>query len=146
MKVQDILHKKGREVFSVDCDSSVFDAIASMSNKNIGALIVMTRGKMSGIVSERDYRNKVILKGRRSKDTAVKEIMTENVFCVRADYDLHDCMGIMSEKKIRHLPVLDEQGSVIGVISIGDIVKAIIDEQKLEIQDLRKYISSGYPG
>ncbi len=146
MKVQEILSKKGKEVISVDSETMVFDAIALMSEKNIGALIVMTSGKMSGIVSERDYRNKVILKGRKSKETAVHEIMTQNVLCVTPDYDLHDCMGIMSSKKIRHLPVLDDKGNVCGVISIGDIVKAIIDDQKSEIRDLRDYITSSYPG
>ncbi len=145
MKVKDILIKKGREVISVAEDMMVFDAISLMSDKNIGALVVMCKGSMCGIVSERDYRNKVILKGRMSKETPVKDIMTRDVFCVTSDYDLHDCMAIMSEKKIRHLPVLDEKKNVVGMISIGDIVKAIIDDQKTEIQNLRNYIKSGYP-
>lgn len=146
MKVHDILQKKGREVFSVDENTTVFDGIALMADKNIGALIVMRSGRMSGIISERDYRNKVILQGRRSKDTMVKEIMTENVLCVTPDYELHECMAIMSGKKIRHLPVLNDKEQVAGIVSIGDIVQAIIDDQKTEIRDLRKYITSSYPG
>lgn len=145
MKVHDILRKKGSEVISVDAEIMVFDAIALMSEKNIGALVVMTDGKLGGIISERDYRNKVILKGRMSRETPVKDIMTQNVYCVTADYDLHECMSIMSNKKIRHLPVFDEKKNIVGIISIGDIVKAIIDEQKLEIRELRDYISSSYP-
>jgi len=145
MKVHDILRKKGKEVISVDTGTMVYDAISLMSDKNIGALVVMSGGKLEGIVSERDYRNKVILKGRKSKETPVKEIMTQKVFCVMENYELHDCMAIMSDNKIRHLPVIDSKNNVIGMISIGDIVKAIIDEQRLEIRDLKEYITSGYP-
>ncbi|MBP3193754.1 CBS domain-containing protein [Natronogracilivirga saccharolytica] len=146
MKIKDILNKKGSDVISVPDDSMVYDAIALMADKNIGALVVMCQGSMCGIVSERDYRNKIILKGRHSKDTPVRDIMTRQVMCVTEDYELHECMRIMSEKKIRHLPVIDDKRNVTGMISIGDIVKAIIDEQKSEINDLRNYITSGYPG
>ncbi|MEX0680966.1 MAG: CBS domain-containing protein [Balneolales bacterium] len=145
MKVQQILLKKGNQVISVNEETTVYEAIALMADHNIGALIVMDNEHMSGIVSERDYRNKVILKGRRSKDTPVKDIMTQNVFCVGLDYDLNECMKIISDKKIRHLPVLDARGQLAGIISIGDIVRSIMDEQKSEIQNLRNYISSGYP-
>lgn len=146
MKAKDILNKKGGEIISVADDTTVYNAISLMAGRNIGALVVMCKGSMCGIVSERDYRNKVILKGRRSKDTPVRDIMTREVMCVTDDYELHECMRIMSEKKIRHLPVIDDKRNVTGMISIGDIVKAIIDEQKSEIMDLRNYISSGYPG
>ncbi len=146
MKVKQILFKKGGEVYTVDEMATVYDAIALMSEKDIGALVVMCRGSMCGIISERDYRNKVILKGKKSKETAVRDIMTKDVKCVTEDYSLHDCMAIMSEKKIRHLPVIDEKNNLKGIISIGDIVKAIIDEQKSEIQNLRNYITSAYPG
>lgn len=146
MKVSDILNRKGREVHSVHSDNMVYDAIATMADKNIGALIVLCEGALCGIISERDYRNKVILKGRSSRETAVSEIMTRNVLCVNEEYSLQECMAIMSDKKIRHLPVLDDNGRVVGIISIGDAVRATIEAQKSEIQDLRKYITSSYPG
>ncbi len=146
MKVKQILFKKGGEVYTVDEMTTVYDAIALMSEKDIGALVVMCRGIMCGIISERDYRNKVILKGRKSKETPVRDIMTKDVKCVTEEYTMQDCMGIMSGKRIRHLPVIDEKRNLIGIISIGDIVKAIIDEQKSEIQNLRDYITSSYPG
>ncbi|MFO8030465.1 MAG: CBS domain-containing protein [Cyclonatronaceae bacterium] len=145
MKVKQILYKKGSEVFTVDESMMVYDAILLMSEKDVGALIVMCRGSMCGIISERDYRNKIILKGRKSKETPVREIMSRDVKCVTEDFTMQDCMAIMSDKKIRHLPVIDEKRQLIGIISIGDIVKAIIDEQKSEIQNLRNYISSTYP-
>ncbi|TVQ70042.1 MAG: CBS domain-containing protein [Balneolaceae bacterium] len=146
MKVKQILKQKGGQVYTVDETTTVYDAIALMSEKDVGALLVMCRGVMCGIISERDYRNKVILKGRKSKDTAVRDIMTKDVKCVTGDYTLQDCMGIMSDKRIRHLPVLDDKNNLAGIISIGDIVKAIIDQQNSEIQNLREYITSSYPG
>ncbi len=145
MKVKQILYKKGGEVHTVDEKTMVYDAIALMSEKDVGALVVMCRGTMCGIISERDYRNKIILKGRKSKETPVRDIMTRDVKCVTDDYSMNDCMAIMSDKRIRHLPVIDEKNNLIGIISIGDIVKAIMDEQKSEIQNLRNYISSSYP-
>lgn len=146
MKVSDILNRKGRSVYSVRSEDMVYDAIATMADKNIGALVVFCEGALCGIISERDYRNKVILKGRSSRETAVSEIMTRGVMCVNEEYSVQECMAIMSDKKIRHLPVLDEQGRVVGIVSIGDVVRATIEAQKLEIQDLRKYITSSYPG
>ena len=146
MKVKQILKQKGGQVFTVDEMTTVYDAIALMSEKDVGALLVMCRGVMCGIISERDYRNKVILKGRKSRETAVRDIMTKDVKCVTGDYTMQDCMGIMSDKRIRHLPVLDDKNNLAGIISIGDIVKAIIDEQRSEIQNMRDYITSSYPG
>jgi len=146
MKVKQILKQKGGQVYTVDEMTTVYDAIALMSDKDVGALVVVCRGVMCGIISERDYRNKVILKGRKSRETAVRDIMTKDVKCVTGDYTMQDCMGIMSDKRIRHLPVLDEKNNLTGIISIGDIVKAIIDEQNSEIQNLREYITSSYPG
>lgn len=145
MKVKQILHKKGSEVLTVDENMVVYDAIALMSEKDVGALIVMCRGSMCGIISERDYRKKIILKGRKSKETPVREIMSRDVKCVTEDFTMQECMAIMSDKRIRHLPVIDKKRQLIGIISIGDIVKAIIDEQKSEIRNLRNYISSTYP-
>ncbi|MEX0994346.1 MAG: CBS domain-containing protein [Balneolaceae bacterium] len=145
MKVRDILSKKGSEVYHVTPETTVFDAISKMAELNIGALLVMEKGNLKGIISERDYRNKVILKGRTSKKTRVEEIMTEEVFCVTPDDKVDTCMAIMTEKKFRHLPVI-ENDSVAGVVSIGDLVKTIIDKQHVENKNLRSYITGKYPG
>ncbi|MEX0778688.1 MAG: CBS domain-containing protein [Balneolales bacterium] len=146
MYVQEVLSGKGSEVYKVSPEASVFDAISEMADRNVGALLVMEHGRLEGIISERDYRNKVILMGRTSKQTRVKEIMTYNVFWVKPEESIENCMAIMTQKKIRHLPVLDAGENVLGVISIGDLVKAIIDQQELEINDMRSYISGSYPG
>lgn len=145
MKVRNILSKKGSKVYHIPPDTTVYDAISKMADYDIGALLVMEEGELEGIISERDYRNKVILKGRTSKDTKVKEIMTNEVYCVNPGDKVDTCMAIMTEKKFRHLPVV-ENNSVVGVISIGDLVKTIIDKQHVEIKDLRSYITGKYPG
>ncbi|MDX1670806.1 MAG: CBS domain-containing protein [Balneolaceae bacterium] len=145
MLVHEILTSKGNEVFSIKPDNTVYEAIEKMADKNIGALLVMDQGKLKGIISERDYRNKVILKGRRSKTTEVREIMTPGVYCVAPDQSIEQCMAVMTEKKIRHLPVM-KGDEVVGVISIGDLVKSIISQQKVEINNLKEYITGTYPG
>lgn len=144
MQVSDILSQKGAAIHQIGPDATVFDAISLMSGKNVGALLVMTGGRLQGIISERDYRNKVILKGRMSKQTPVKTIMTRDVFCVTPDETLENCMAIMTAKKIRHLPVMAKD-TVVGVISIGDLVKAMIDKQQVEIKNLKHYIAGTYP-
>jgi CBS domain-containing protein len=146
MKVKDILNKKGTEIYSVSPDESVLEAISIMAELNIGALVVMKNDSLVGIISERDYRNKIILKGRTSKDTAVSEIMIDEVVCVKPSDNTNLCMQLMTNKKIRHLPVLDNH-KLVGVISIGDVVKAVIESQKNEIDSLRNYITTGggYP-
>ncbi|CAN5182079.1 CBS domain-containing protein [soil metagenome] len=146
MKVKDILKKKGYEIISVEPDVTVLHAISKMAEHNIGALLVMKKGKLVGIISERDYRNKVILKGRTSKDTSVQEIMVDQVIGVKPTDNINLCMQLMTNNKIRHLPVLDEE-KVVGVVSIGDVVKAVINSQKNEIDSLRNYITTGggYP-
>jgi CBS domain-containing protein len=144
MLVQDILLKKGNEIIHIEPDATVFDAISKMSERNVGALLVMENGEMAGIISDKDYRNKVILKGRTSKETLVKEIMTSDLITVTCREYLETCMAIMTEKKIRHLPVMNGD-QLEGIISIGDLVKAIIDLQKVEINDLKNYISGSYP-
>lgn len=144
MLVRDILKDKGTTVYSVPPDQTVYDAIAKMADLNIGALLVMEDNELKGIISERDYRNKVILKGRTSKTTLVKEIMTENVYCIQPKDTVEEGMAIMTEKKIRHLPVV-ENDSVVGVVSIGDLVKAVISRQEVEIKNLRHYIAGQYP-
>lgn len=146
MKVKDILDKKGYDIVSVTPDVTVLHSISKMAEYNIGALLVMKEGVLVGIISERDYRNKVILKGRTSKDTLVSEIMVDQVVWVKPTDNINLCMQLMTNKKIRHLPVLDDE-KVIGVISIGDVVKAVINSQKNEIDSLRNYITTGggYP-
>lgn len=146
MKVRDLLNQKGSEIYSIDSNSTVYDAIKLMSELRIGALLVIDNDRLNGIISERDYRDKVILKGRSSKTTPVRDIMTDQVYTVRSYDDVKLCMRIMTDQKIRHLPVLDDD-KLSGVISIGDVVKTIIDRQKVEIDSLRNYITGGnYPG
>lgn len=146
MKVRDLLNQKGSDVYSIDSSSTVYDAIKMMSELGIGALLVIDNGRLTGIISERDYRDKVILKGRQSKTTPVKDIMTARVYTVSSADDIKLCMRMMTDRKIRHLPVMDDD-KLNGIISIGDVVKTIIDRQKGEIDSLRNYIAGGrYPG
>ncbi len=138
--VRSLLKTKGHDVWSIDPDASVFDALKLMAEKDVGALLVLKDGKLVGIFSERDYARKVILEGKSSKNTPVAEIMTSQVYYVKSDQSIEDCMAMMTEKRIRHLPVI-ESGELIGVVSIGDIVKAIIDEQEFIIEQLENYIT-----
>lgn len=140
--VAEILKAKGRDVWTVSSDSTVYDALQEMADKNVGALLVVEDDKLVGVFSERDYARKVILHGKASKDTLVKEIMSTEMFWVRPDQTVAGCMEIMTNKRIRHLPVLDE-GRLVGVISIGDVVKAVISEKEFAIQQLEQYITSG---
>ena len=140
MKVSDILQKKGSVVISVKGSTTVLDALKILSEKNIGALLVMEEGKLIGIFSERDYARKIILKGKASADTLISEIMTENPFTIQPEDSIEACMGIMSDKHIRHLPVV-KGNDVAGMISIGDVVTAIIQAQKETIDHLKNYIS-----
>jgi CBS domain-containing protein len=146
MLVQDILLKKGSEIFHIKPDATVYEAIRMMSEKDVSALLVINDDKkLEGIISDKDYRNKVALKGRTSMKTYVHDIMTTELITVESRESIEMCMHIMTDKKIRHLPVLD-QGVLSGIISIGDTVKAIIDQQKVEINDLKSYITGSYPG
>lgn len=138
--VKHLLDKKGRDIISVAPEESVLDAIKVMAEKSIGALIVMKDGELVGIMSERDYARKVIIKGRSSQSTQVAEIMTSDVLTTSSGQTVNDCMNTMSERKIRHLPVV-EDNNVIGMISIGDLVEAIISDQQEEIEQLEQYIS-----
>ena len=140
MKVSNILQVKGNKVFSVTGDVTFYEAIKVMGEKNIGALLVMGNDKMSGILSERDYARKIVLKGKSSRETLVKEIMTEEVLTVSSADTIEKCMAIMTEKHIRHLPVVDND-KVVGMISIGDVVNAIIETQKETIAHLQNYIA-----
>jgi CBS domain-containing protein len=138
--VKHLLDVKGRNIISVDPGLSVLDAIKLMADKSVGALIVMQADKLSGIVTERDYARKVIIKGRSSESTRVDEIMTVDVLTTTSDQTVEYCMGVMSEGRFRHLPVVDDD-TVVGIISIGDLVQAIIADQKEEIEHLEHYIS-----
>ena len=145
MLVRDILKTKGTKVYSIKPGQTVFEAIAKMDKLDIGALLVMDDQRLEGIFSERDYRSKVILKGRTSKDTKVSEIMSGgDIYYVSPSDTVESCMSVMTDKKIRHLPVIQEK-DVAGVVSIGDLVKAVISQQKVEINNLRHYIQRGYP-
>jgi CBS domain-containing protein len=137
--VAHLLHAKGHAVWSVPPDASVYEAIKLMADKGVGALLVMEGKRLVGIVSERDYARKVILQGKSSRDTPIREIMTSKVFYVRPEQTVEDCMALMTAHRIRHLPVLDDD-QVRGVVSIGDLVKAVISEQEVRIQQLEQYI------
>ena len=139
MKVSDILNKKGSHIYSVEPGISVYDALKFMGEKNIGALLVMEGSKLNGIISERDYARKVVLKGKTSLETKVSDIMTEKVITILPEDNLERCMELMSENHIRHIPVV-KNGEVKGVISISDVVTAIIESQKETITYLQNYI------
>lgn len=139
--VSQLLQGKGGSVWSVSPESSVFDALKLMAEKNCGALLVMVDGRLLGVLSERDYARKVILLGKSSHELSVRDIMSEKVVCVSPAQTVDDCMGLMSSKRIRHLPVLDG-GRIIGVLSVGDLVKAVIEMQQQTIQQLESYIHS----
>ena len=140
--VRSLLRGKGHEVWSIAPTSTVFEAIRLMSDKGIGALVVLDEQRLVGILSERDYTRNVILKDRSSRSTHVAEIMTRKVFYVDPEWSVEDCMALMTERRVRHLPVL-EQEAVVGVISIGDVVKAVINAKGLLIEQLERYIVSG---
>ena len=139
MTVRQLLERKGKDVFSVAPETLVFDAIQLMAEKGIGALLVLDKGELVGILSERDYARKVILKGRSSRETPVKDIMTEKVLYVKPERTLEECMALMTEKRIRHLPVLENE-RLIGVFSSGDVIKAMVSEQEFIIEQLESYI------
>ena len=136
--IRQILSRKS-EVFSVDPDATVFDALRQMEEKNIGALLVMKGGRIVGIFSERDYARRMALQGRASKDTPVREVMTPDVFVISPDVTSGECMVHMTDRHIRHLPVV-EGGRVVGVISIGDVVRAVIEDLRFTISQLEGYI------
>ena len=141
--VKDILSEKGLKVWTISPDAKVLDALNLMAEKGLGALVVFDQNDIVGIISERDYARKVILKGRHSHDTKVRDIMTAPVYGVHLETTADECMALMTDKHIRHLPV-SKDGKLVGVISIGDVVKAIIDQQKVTIENLENYIMGKY--
>jgi CBS domain-containing protein len=140
--VAEILKAKGDStVFSIEPSASVFDAVKKMAEKNVGALLVMEGTRIVGVVTERDYARKVVLLARSSKDTPLRDVMTSAVIYVRPSQTSEECMALMTENRVRHLPVLDDDGKLVGLISIGDIVKGIISEQNFIIEQLQHYIA-----
>ena len=138
--VTQLLQDKGQTLHTIAPEDSVFSALEKMAEHNIGALPVVETGKLIGLVSERDYARKVILQGHHSHETPVREIMSRQVICAAPDDDVEHCMAIMTEKRVRHLPVLDK-GKLIGLVSIGDLVKSVIGEQQFVIEQMTNYIA-----
>ena len=138
--VRQLLDAKGHAIFDIPADATVYYALSVMAHENVGALLVFEAGRLAGIFSERDYARKVILQGKSSKDTLVREIMTPVLASIRPGDSVEKCMALMTDQRIRHLPVIEEE-TLVGVISIGDVVKAVISEQKFVIRQLEQYIT-----
>ncbi len=142
--VSALLHHKGSEIWSVPPETTVFEAIKLMADKNIGALLVMSGGQLSGVFSERDYTRKVALQGKSSRETRVREIISTEVISVGLHHSVEECMKLMTEHRVRHLPVVEGE-KVVGLISIGDLVNWTISTQKATIDQMTHYITGGYP-
>ena len=140
--VADVIQAKGPEVWTIPPETIVFDALKIMADKNVGALVVLDGAEIAGILSERDYARKVILHGKSSRELKVREIMSTNVYFVNPDENLEDCMALFTNKRVRHLPVL-QNDQLLGIISIGDVVKAVIAEHEYTIKHLENYITGG---
>lgn len=143
--VSDLLRVKGKDVHTIESRASVLDAVRRMVDRNVGSLLVLEGDEIAGIITERDYLREIVLKGRTSRETPVEAIMTKEVIVVRPEDTVEGCMAIMTEKRIRHLPVLRD-GAVDGMISIGDLVRQLSQDQKAEIRYLTDYITGRYPG
>jgi CBS domain-containing protein len=143
--VRSLLRKKGPNIWTIGPEASVYDAVALMADKQVGALPVVFRGRLAGIISERDYARKIILMGRNSRETKVRDIMVDPVLFVNPQKSVEDCMRLMTDRRVRHLPVVEGE-TVTGIISIGDLVNWIMSAQEETIQHLQTYIAGGYPG
>ncbi|MBN1866949.1 CBS domain-containing protein [Candidatus Sumerlaeota bacterium] len=137
--VSEVLQSKGGEVWSVTPETMVFDAVQLLAEKEIGALVVVEEDRPAGMLSERDYTRKVVLEGKSSKNTPVGDIMSRRVVCVGPQQSMEECMALMTDKHIRHLPVMDK-GQLVGIVSIGDVVKAVISEKQFVIEQMEHYI------
>ena len=142
--VSAVLHHKSPELWSIAPEATVFEAIRLMADKNIGALLVMAGGKLVGIFTERDYTRKIALQGKTSKETRVREVLSREVISVSVNHSVEDCMKLMTENRVRHLPVVEAE-KVVGLVSIGDLVNWIISTQSAQIDQMAQYISGGYP-
>jgi CBS domain-containing protein len=140
--IRQMLDRKGDDVWAVTPGTTVFEALKLMAEKNIGAALVREGEDLVGIFSERDYARKVILHGQSSKDLAVRDIMTTRVVCIRPEQTADECMALMTERRVRHLPVVDEANALVGMVSIGDVVRAVISQQEFTIEQLEGYITS----
>ena len=143
--VRSLLRQKGQTVWSISPDATIYEAIEQMADKNIGALLVMHGGRLDGIVTERDYARKVILKGKSSRETRVRDITTAQVLFVTPNQSIDECMRLMTSRRVRHLPVLEGE-NVVGIVSMGDLVNWIIASHEQTIQHLQNYIAGSYPG
>jgi len=139
-----LLESKGKDIWSIAPHATVFEALEIMAEKNVGVLLVIDDGEVVGIFSERDYARKVILKGKSSKDTSVGDLMTKEVLYINPQNTLQECMALMTAKHIRHMPVFVENSKLIGVVTLGDVVKQIISDQEFTIRELEKYITGRY--
>ena len=140
--VTQLLNKKGKEIHTIAPDATVFDAIKLMSDLGVGALLVMEGSRLVGVISERDYTRKVILKGRSSSSTLVQDIMTKKVICLSPGNNIDECMALMNENQIRHLPIV-EKGTVVGIVTIMDVIKNILSEKEFIIEQMEHYIAGG---
>jgi CBS domain-containing protein len=143
-RVVELIRAKGPDVYSIESVATVYDAVRRMVDHNVGSLLVVDGPEIRGIITERDYLREIVLKGRTSRTTRVGEIMTAQVIVVTPHHSIEECMAIMTDRRIRHLPVVDE-GSLVGLVSIGDVVKQLSKDQKAEIRYLTDYITGKYP-
>jgi CBS domain-containing protein len=141
--VEALLKAKGSDIWSISPQATVYQALETMSEKETGALLVLDDDKLVGIVTERDYARKLVLKGKSSRDTQVSELMTRDVLYMEPHNTVQDCMVLMTAKRVRHLPVIDE-GQLVGIVTIGDVVKQVMSEQEFAIKELEKYIAGSY--